>query len=334
MNHSKLSETNELENKSTEKPIEAKKCPYRKWLPVFACLLSIIAISISLWTARFLKNEIGNLKSGNAVFETSLKKLQQQLPELQYEVRSQQDSINEWLKQTKTSKRNWIEREASYLVKQAIYQLKLNNLNSATELLSDAFNTLNTASFVEAGGIKNQLAEVVRVLKATKTVNRDELISQLGALKQQVEKLPLNLPEFSNLPATRMTKNDQSGFWRPLKESWEQIKQLMIIRHHDKPVEPLVAPLQDVYLRQNLQLQLEEASMAVLYRDPNLYHSCLQKIDAWVKQFFNPRDKATQAFLETIHQLSQVDIETASPNVFNKLNEILRELATQPASKE
>ena len=171
------------------------------------------------------------------------------------------------------------------------------------------------------------------MLKATKTVNRDELISQLDALKHQVEKLPLNLPEVSKAAAIE-TKNDQSGFWQPVKESWGQIKQLMIIRHHDKPVEPLVTPLQDVYLKQNLQLQLEEASLAVLYRDPDLYRSSLQKINAWVKQFFNPRDKATQTFLETIHQLSQVNIETASPNVFGKLNEVLRELANQSDSKE
>lgn len=333
MNHNKSPEATELENKSIEKSSEAKKCPYRKWLPVFACLLSIIAITISLWTARFSKNEIENLTATDVAFEASLKKLHQQLPEVQYEVRSQQESLNEWLKQTKASKRNWVAREASYLVKQAIYQLKLDNLNSATELLSDAVNTLNTASFAEAGGIKNQLGEVVRVLKATKTVNRDELISQLDALKHQVEKLPLNLPEVSKAAAIE-TKNDQSGFWQPVKESWGQIKQLMIIRHHDKPVEPLVTPLQDVYLKQNLQLQLEEASLAVLYRDPDLYRSSLQKINAWVKQFFNPRDKATQTFLETIHQLSQVNIETASPNVFGKLNEVLRELANQSDSKE
>ena len=113
MNHNKSPEATELENKSIEKSSEAKKCPYRKWLPVFACLLSIIAITISLWTARFSKNEIENLTATDVAFEASLKKLHQQLPEVQYQARNQKGGVN--MAEANQSFKKKLGRERSFL---------------------------------------------------------------------------------------------------------------------------------------------------------------------------------------------------------------------------
>jgi uroporphyrin-3 C-methyltransferase len=291
-------------------------------------------MSVSVISLRWLKHESAHLKSNDIAFETSLKKFQQQLPELQYEIKSQRENIDEWLKKVKATKVDWVEQEAAYLIKQATYQLKLANLDGATEFLNDAANILNTTAFAEVEGAKQQLTKIISVLKATRPVDRDALINQLTQLKQAVNQLPLALPEFSHALITSASKQEHTGFWWPLKASWEQIRQLMTIRYHDKSVEPLVTPQQDIYLRQNLQLQLEEACMAVLYRDQQLYHATLMKIESWVKQFFDPRAKTTQAFLQKTGQLAQIEVQTASPDVFADLNTVLKTLMASSISKE
>jgi|GEM_PF-5728103 len=326
MNHGELSEKNEFENKPMDKEHKTKKCFYGKWLFIFALVLSLLAIGASLSIEKLLWDKMADLTTNHTIIENSLKKVQQQLPELQSEIKNQQESINEWLNQIKATKRNWVYREAAYLTKQGAYQLKLANIDGAMGLFNDALNTLNTLSVPQADEIKSHLVGVIRVLKSTKVVDRDNIISQLDQLKTQVEKLPLNLPQIANAKVANSAQNTASGILKPLQESWEQVKQLIVIRHHERPIEPLITPLEHVYLKQNLTLQLEQTNMAVLYRDNDLYHSSLQKITTWVKQFFDPHAAATKEFLTAIDTLLQIDITPASPDVFADLHAILKQL--------
>ena len=316
---------NEMEN---VEPQPTKKCPYKRWLPILACILSLIAIGIALVTGMCLSKVKQQVKSDHVILEKAVQRIQQQLPELQGAVKTQQGNITELLNQTKASRMHWAYSEAFYLVQQAVYQIRLDNINGSIGLLNDTLNIFEMISLPHSTQIENKLDAVIKILKATPKIDRNNVISQLDQLAKQVDQLPLNLPKTSgsSKPDVNATKETSSGFKGFFKEGWDQIKQLVIIRYHEKPIEPLITPLQDVYLRQNLQLQLEQASMAVLYRDPKLYHSSLEKVNAWVKQFFNLRSASTQAFLKTTNNLLQINVAPATPNVMTTLQEVLEEI--------
>lgn len=310
----------------SDKPTESvKKCPYKKWIPIFALLLSLIAIGIALAVGRCLWKEIQQLKSNNVILENVVQKMQQELPTLESTVKSQENSISEILNQTKASRAHWAYAEIAYLTQQAIYQLRLSNVDNAVGLLNDALGIFDV-SLPNNSPIENKLATTISTLKATPKIDRNALISQIDQLAQQVDTLPLNLPGSPNLSTASSVKNTTSGSWNFFKASWEQLKQLIVIRYHEKPTEPLITPQQDIYLKQNIQLQLEKASMAVLYRDATLYRSSLQKVNTWVKQFFNLRANSTQAFLKATDALSQINIAPTTPDVVTTLQGILNEV--------
>lgn len=296
--------------------INQKKGSHRKWLRWMVAFLAVSVVLFLLIAGQLIWHTLQTVKMNQQILEQAVTKVQHQLLPLQNRVDHQQQSVNEWLNQAHASRIQLRGTQAAYLVTQAIYQLKLMQLDRAGLLLNDALNVLNSITGMES--VKNKLSQVIGVLKNTPTLNRLAIMKPLDQLTYQVMHLPLRLPGDVSIP-----KIDSEKPGLPI---WQQIKQLVVIRHHEKPIEPLISPLQDVYLKQNLQLQLEQAKVAVLLGDATLYRFTLEKITQWVKQFFVTDAKETQVVLRTLDQLHPVNIAPATPQVWDTLHTILIEI--------
>lgn len=290
----------------SETRIPPKKCRSRF---VWGLIVFLILLGIFIVREKFLWHTIDAIKGRQAIEQAAIGKLQQQVLELRSELEIQKKSLDEFSNQTKISRINWVYAGVGYLVQQAIYQIRLNNFDAARLLLGDALDALSTMPSPEVRAIENELLRVQEAIKTAKNPDQSALLNEVERLKQQVPQLPLKLPG-TNYKAQNPTSARES-----FKQAWGELKQLIVIRHHEKPVEPLVAPSEAVYLRQNLNLQLEQASLAILYRDPALYKFSLEKVKTWVRQFFDLRAKQTQAFLENVNKLEQTNIMPIAPNV-------------------
>jgi uroporphyrin-3 C-methyltransferase len=297
----------------------------RKGLPILALILAIISLIMAAINAHCLKRVIHVIKADQEQ-QTLLVK---GITEMQNTVRLQQTELDKALKRINVSQLTLAYQETAYLAKQSVYQLKLDNIEAASMLLQSAATRLEGISAPTSRSVKEKLTGILQLLKAREKIDRTVIMQQLEQLNQQVDALPLKTPSASGAKAPSTPSTSETGIWQNLRESWHFLGQLIIVRHHEQPVEPLLSVDQTFYLKQNLQLRLGEASLAVLYRDQGLYRTSMQIAKTWVKQFFNLNAKNTQAFINHIDNLLQMDVSIATPNVFTTLDSILRELNEQ-----
>ena len=120
---------------------------------------------------------------------------------------------------------------------------------------------------------------------------------------------------------------------------WNNIKSLVIIRHHTRPTVPLLPPEQRYFLSENLRLQLEEARLALLRGDSTDYRQRLATAEQWIREYFDPDSPVTRSALETLAKLAKEDVAPALPDisaVVRNLNRVREQRAAggQPAQTE
>ena len=86
------------------------------------------------------------------------------------------------------------------------------------------------------------------------------------------------------------------------------------IRRRDSSAEPLLAPNQDVYLRENIRSRLLVAAQAVPRHQDEVYKQSLETISTWVRAYFDVNDPSTKAFLDELESLSQQSISMDVPD--------------------
>ncbi|UCE89104.1 MAG: uroporphyrinogen-III C-methyltransferase, partial [Pseudomonadota bacterium] len=124
----------------------------------------------------------------------------------------------------------------------------------------------------------------------------------------------------------------------PQLESWEDalhgvgevLRSLVVVREHDKPIQPLLGPEQRFYLGQNLKLQLEQARVALLRGEPRIYAERIAQAQAWIEEYFDTDHAATQQALATLKDLAGKDVRPALPDATSAL----RALASYQAGRE
>ncbi|MCA3071276.1 MAG: uroporphyrinogen-III C-methyltransferase [Rhodocyclaceae bacterium] len=108
--------------------------------------------------------------------------------------------------------------------------------------------------------------------------------------------------------------------WRvTLARIWAEFKadfrQLASIRRIDPDVLPLISPEQSWFLRENLRLRLLSARHALLARDEPGFRGDIAASRAWVARYFDPRDPATVALAETLHELERAQVRIDLPEI-------------------
>ena len=100
---------------------------------------------------------------------------------------------------------------------------------------------------------------------------------------------------------------------------WKDLKQAVLIRRLDKPVEPLLAPEQDYYLKQNLRLMLEQASLALIDKNTIIYQSSLNKALVWLDQYFIQNDKKISEIKNNLAEMASFKIDQTLPDISTSL---------------
>ena len=98
--------------------------------------------------------------------------------------------------------------------------------------------------------------------------------------------------------------------WRQnLNKSWHSfMSDFITIRRRDSTAEPLLAPNQDIYLRENIRSRLLVAAQAVPRHQNEVYKQSLESVSTWVRAYFDVNDQSTKAFLDELEALGQQSI--------------------------
>jgi uroporphyrin-3 C-methyltransferase len=108
-----------------------------------------------------------------------------------------------------------------------------------------------------------------------------------------------------------------------LQDSWEALRSLLVIRRHDRPVPVLLPPKQIYFLKQNLQLRLQAAQLALLLREQALYADSLERAANWLKEHFGHDQVVVKSMLDEISALRQEQIAPTLPDISGSLRLLL-----------
>ncbi|HHO67545.1 MAG TPA: hypothetical protein ENK12_00810 [Gammaproteobacteria bacterium] len=213
----------------------------------------------------------------------------------------------------------WALAEAAYLLRLASQRLQLAaDPVTASAALDSADAVLRELGDPHYQPVREAIAREREALRALPAVDIDGLSARLTALVDRVGALPLAASQYqAAAPApAESTEPRQARDWRDLpRVIWNALRELVSIREHDKPVQPMLPPEREYFLRLNLRLQLEGARLALLRQDPALYRDSLAAARRWLAAYFDDSDAAVQQALQELDDLAATDIRPPLPDI-------------------
>ena len=238
----------------------------------------------------------------------------------------------------------WLLAQADFLVKLAGRKLWSDqDVTTAAALLKSADASLadmNDPSLITA---RRAITDDIASLSAVTQVDYDGIILKVNQLSNQIDNLRLadNDTDDSPMDSDSSELSSSISEWRVnLQKSWQNFMDSFItVRRRDETAVPLLAPNQDVYLRENIRSRLLVAAQAVPRHQEETYRQALENVSTWVRAYYDTDDAATKAFLEEVDQLSQQSISMDVPEtlqsqaLLDKLMQTrVRNLLAQPAT--
>lgn len=240
--------------------------------------------------------------------------------------------------------KTWLLAQADFLVKLAGRKLWSDqDVTTAAALLKSADASLadmNDPSLIIA---RRAITDDIASLSSVAQIDYDGIILKLNQLSNQIDNLRLadNDTDDSPMDSDSSELSSSLSEWRVnLQKSWQNFMDSFItIRRRDDTAVPLLAPNQDVYLRENIRSRLLVAAQAVPRHQEETYRQALDNVSTWVRAYYDTDDAATKAFLEEVDKLSQQNITMDLPEtlesqaILEKLMQTrVRNLLAQPTA--
>lgn len=253
--------------------------------------------------------------------------VEQQLAEQQDDVQSAMNEMAQRVDNTaarvlalsSVNRDDWKIAEAEYLLRLANQRVLLErNSGNAVALAQNVDEILRDLNDPDLFPVRKALASEMSELTLAGDIDREGVYLRLLALSEHIEKLPLIEPLGSTeevWPEDEPQENE--GLWAKTKRGFmnllKKFSHHLRVRDHAQPVSAILAPDNQIYLKQNMRLMLEQAQAALLREEAQVYQSSLQKAQEWLKTYFplNTQSVAAQAELA---DLQNVIITQSLPN--------------------
>ena len=170
--------------------------------------------------------------------------------------------------------------------------------------------------------MRKALATTIQKLKQVDQADLVGLSLTISALTNDLEALPLATPDPASRqqaeqtkPATQ-TQTEEVSSWAQLPSAvWHDLKNLIVIRDHAQPIAPMLTPEQRFFLMENLRLQLEQARLAMLSGQAEIYQERINTAIKWIEQHFDQQASQTVGTLTTLRQLAAASIAPKLPDI-------------------
>ena len=332
------------ENKTTEKKSVAKKkaessaevktskpASSTAGLYIFVFIVAIASCGgfYLLWQKlqqNSIKLQIASQKTDQKIANVNQQQLEfskknaLQIKEIQTDQENLLHNLTNLIQNNKQLRKDWLMAEAEYLIQLANYRLLLEkDVTTAAVALKAADTRLAEMADPAIFKIREILAKDLQTLNNIPKIDLAGLSVTISAMSKNISNLPLNTPDPKTYKTNQEQKTQATAKVESLKDLpaaiWQDFKSLIVIRHHQKAIEPLLAPGQHFFLVQNLALLLEQARLALLNGDNVIYQERLQTSATWIKQYFDNEHNITRNMLAKITELQKYDIDPTLPDI-------------------
>lgn len=271
-----------------------------------------------------LRDDLGGLESAlqseSSQRESAIQAAQGEMGLLAKSLEKQSRHIKEL---SASNRDQWLLAEVEYLLRLANQRILMSkDASGALAMLESADGVLQGIDDVSLHNVRKAIADDLASLRSADELDVNGSYLKLAALATQVETLELyELPEF-DLPEVEtelLTPDEQQAWTERLKETLSAVgsafSKAFIIRRDNEEVEAMLEPQDELYLRQNLRLMLEQSQLALLSQQQGVYQTSLEKAQRWIAQYFLIEDKATQAALQSLSDLATLNVDPPLPDI-------------------
>ena len=218
---------------------------------------------------------------------------------------------------------DWLFSEADFLLNNALRKLVLDNdVDTAISLLKLADETLVKVNNSQANTIRTAINQDLKQLLSLSSVDQNAVMQKLSQLANTVDELQVLNVNFDEAPEKSGKLSDDIADWQQNVE-----KSATSFLNHFIRISPkqsadkkeLLAPNQDIYLRENIRLRLQLAIMAVPRQQDELYKQSLDAVASWVRSYFDTSTEVTQNFLKSVDELADSSIYVDVPEQLQSL---------------
>ncbi|WP_112122518.1 uroporphyrinogen-III C-methyltransferase [Haemophilus influenzae] len=286
-----------------------------------------------------LENQTGaNLSSNNTnnnkrltQLEQSLKTAQENIAQLEQLIVSKTGEITSLQTQMKQVSQlaiaqqpsDWLFSEADFLLNNALRKLVLDNdVDTAVSLLKLADETLIKVNNSQANEIRSAINQDLKQLLSLSSVDQNAIMQKLSQLANTVDELQaLNVNFDETSKNNDKLSNNITDWQQNIEKSATSFLNhfIRISPKQNSNKKELLAPNQDIYLRENIRLRLQLAIMAVPRQQNELYKQSLEAVSSWVRSYFDTNAEVTQNFLKLVDGLTDTSIYVDVPEQLKSL---------------
>ena len=286
-----------------------------------------------------LENQTGaDLSSNNTnnnkrltQLEQSLKTAQENIVQLEQLIVSKTGEITSLQTQMKQVSQlaiaqqpsDWLFSEADFLLNNALRKLVLDNdVDTAVSLLKLADETLVKVNNSQANEIRSAINQDLKQLLSLSSVDQNAIMQKLSQLANTVDELQaLNVNFDETSKNNDKLSNNITDWQQNIEKSATSFLNhfIRISPKQNSNKKELLAPNQDIYLRENIRLRLQLAIMAVPRQQNELYKQSLEAVSSWVRSYFDTNAEVTQNFLKLVDGLADTSIYVDVPEQLKSL---------------
>ena len=291
-------------------------------------------VSAPAQEVKFDTTQLAQLESANKATQDKIAQVEELINAKSHELVGLQSQINKVSAQANAQQpTDWLFSEADFLLNNALRKLVLDNdVDTAVSLLKLADETLAKVNNSQSAAIRSAINQDLKQLLSVAGVDQNAVMQKLSQLANTVDELPVldvNFGDDQN--ATKLSDSLSDWAENAEKSATSFLNHFIRISpKHGADSKELLAPNQDIYLRENIRLRLQLAIMAVPRQQNELYKQSLEAVASWIRSYFDTNAEVTQSFLKSVDELSEVSIYVDVPSQLQSLSMLDKYLNRTP----
>ena len=291
-------------------------------------------VSAPAQEVKFDTTQLAQLESANKATQNKIAQVEELINAKSHELVGLQSQINKVSAQANAQQpTDWLFSEADFLLNNALRKLVLDNdVDTAVSLLKLADETLAKVNNSQSAAIRSAINQDLKQLLSVVGVDQNAVMQKLSQLANTVDELPVldvNFGDDQN--ATKLSDSLSDWAENAEKSATSFLNHFIRISpKHGADRKELLAPNQDIYLRENIRLRLQLAIMAVPRQQNELYKQSLEAVASWIRSYFDTNAEVTQSFLKSVDELSEISIYVDVPSQLQSLSMLDKYLNRTP----
>lgn len=291
-------------------------------------------VSAPAQDVKFDTTQLAQLESANKATQDKIAQVEELINAKSHELVGLQSQINKVSAQANAQQpTDWLFSEADFLLNNALRKLVLDNdVDTAVSLLKLADETLAKVNNSQSAAIRSAINQDLKQLLSVAGVDQNSVMQKLSQLANTVDELPVldvNFGDDQN--ATKLSDSLSDWAENAEKSATSFLNHFIRISpKHGADRKELLAPNQDIYLRENIRLRLQLAIMAVPRQQNELYKQSLEAVASWIRSYFDTNAEVTQSFLKSVDELSELSIYVDVPSQLQSLSMLDKYLNRTP----